>query len=161
MLRVLGLDWSGFSVMGSYLVTIVDQAEIPLNPFEVSATLSVIRILLAVLTLFYISRVRIKLIYVATSSILRYFAKINYHSKGEFHPAQRYTFCPVSFGAWIVVLRLSMGQSLSITIFGEILTSWMSMAGMVLVYTGYSLGMAQVGEISIDSTTVIALVLLT
>ena len=150
MLRVLGLDWSGFSVMGSYLVTIVDQAEIPLNPFEVSATLSVIRILLAVLTLFYISRVRIKLIYVATSSILRYLTKINYHSKGKFHPAQRYTFCPFSFGAWIVVVRLSMGQNFSVTIFGEILTSWMSMAGMVLVYTGYSLGMAQVGKISIN-----------
>ena len=87
MLRVLGLDWSGFSVMGSYLVTIVDQAEIPLNPFEVSATLSVIRIPLAVSTLFYISRVTIKLIYLATSSILRYFANISHHLKGNFHSA--------------------------------------------------------------------------
>ena len=87
MLRVLGLDWSGFSIMGSYLVTIVDLAEIPLNPFEVSATLSVIRIPLAVSTLFYISRVRIKLIYLATSSILRYFANISHHLKGNFHSA--------------------------------------------------------------------------
>ena len=71
MLRVLGLDWSGFYIMGSYLVTIVDQAEIPLDAFEVSATLSIIRIPLAALTIFYISRVRIKLIYIATTSVLR------------------------------------------------------------------------------------------
>ena len=71
MLRVLGLDWSGFYIMGSYLVTIVDQAEIPLDAFEVSAILSIIRIPLAALTIFYISRVRIKLIYIATTSVLR------------------------------------------------------------------------------------------
>ena len=71
MLRVLGLDWSGFYIMGSYLVTIVDQAEIPLDAFEVSATLSIIRIPLAALTILYISRFRIKLIYIATTSALR------------------------------------------------------------------------------------------
>ena len=72
MLRVLGLDWSGFFIMGSYLVTIVDQADIPMDAFKVAAILSFTRIPLAILTLFYISKVKIKTIYIATSTTLRY-----------------------------------------------------------------------------------------
>ena len=50
----------------------------------------------------------------------------------------------------MVVLRLTMGQNVTTNIFGEFLASWMSMAGMVFVYTGYSLGMAQVSNVSTE-----------
>ena len=50
----------------------------------------------------------------------------------------------------MVVLRLTMGQNVTTNIFGEFLASWMSMAGMVFVYAGYSLGMAQVSYISTE-----------
>lgn len=119
MLRVLGLDWSGFFIMGSYLVTIVDQADIPMDAFKVAAILSFTRIPLAILTLFYISKVKIKTIYIATSTTL-------------------------SIGAWMVVVRLYLGHEYSLSLFGETIGSWMTLAGMVILYTGYSLGMAQV-----------------
>ena len=50
----------------------------------------------------------------------------------------------------MVVLRLTMGHNVTTNIFGEFLASWMSMAGMVVVYTGYSLGMAQVSNVSTE-----------
>ena len=70
-LRVLGLDWSGFYALGSYLVTIVEDSQVPLEPYSVAAALSTYRIVLAFLTLLYISKVKTKHLYVATSTLLR------------------------------------------------------------------------------------------
>ena len=72
MLRVLGLDWSGFFIMGTNLVTIVEEAKVPMNPFNAAAALSVTRIPLSIVTMFYISKVKIKTTYFVTSTILRY-----------------------------------------------------------------------------------------
>ena len=44
----------------------------------------------------------------------------------------------------MVVVRLYLGHEYSLSLFGEIIGSWMTLAGMVILYTGYSLGMAQV-----------------
>ena len=44
----------------------------------------------------------------------------------------------------MVVVRLYLGHEYSLSLFGETLGSWMTLAGMVILYTGYSLGMAQV-----------------
>ena len=141
MLRVLGLDWSGFFIMGSYLVTIVDQADIPMDAFKVAAILSFTRIPLAILTLFYISKVKIKTIYIATSTTLRYktLSLITFYSLGK-----SLISLFNSIGAWMVVVRLYLGHEYSLSLFGETIGSWMTLAGMVILYTGYSLGMAQV-----------------
>ena len=71
MLRVLGLDWSGFFIMGSYLVAIVKASDVPLDSFVVSAGMSSYRILLAVVALFYMSKVKMKSLYIATSILHR------------------------------------------------------------------------------------------
>ena len=44
----------------------------------------------------------------------------------------------------MVVVRLYLGHEYSLSLFGETIGSWMTLAGMVILYTGYSLGMAQV-----------------
>ena len=44
----------------------------------------------------------------------------------------------------MVVVRLYLGHEYSLSLFGETIGSWMTLVGMVILYTGYSLGMAQV-----------------
>ena len=71
MLRILGLDWAGFFILGSYLVVIVKASSVPLDSFVVSAALSSYRIVLALLALLYMSKVKMKNLYVITAIVHR------------------------------------------------------------------------------------------
>ena len=141
MLRVLGLDWSGFFIMGTNLVTIVEEAKVPMNPYNAAAALSVTRIPLSIVTMFYISKVKIKTTYFVTSTILRFEVPYYDYSLTIYLVLQFFMF---SLGAWTVVLRLCLGEDTSTSTFGESLASWITLVGMVMVYVGYSFGMSQV-----------------
>ena len=146
MLRVLGLDWSGFFIMGTNLVTIVEEAKVPMNPFNAAAALSVTRIPLSIVTMFYISKVKIKTTYFVTSTILRYS-----NSDYSLIICIVLQFFMFSLGAWTVVLRLCLGEDTSTSTFGESLASWITLVGMVMVYVGYSFGMSQVIKATLDA----------
>ena len=57
--------------MGSYLVVIVKASNVPLDSNVVSAALSSYRIVLALLALLYMSKVKMKNLYVITAIVHR------------------------------------------------------------------------------------------
>ena len=115
------------------------QAESPIDPYKAAAYLTLMRLPFTLMMLTYISRVNIKSIYMATSSL-------------------------AGLGSLAVAIRLYFGIEGTALLVGEDVAVWMAVAGKIMMYagelillhlqrtnfisnlirTGFSLGQAQV-----------------
>ena len=119
VLRIFGLDWSGFCTLGAYQVLIVMQSQTPVDPYNVSAILGLLRILSAFAAITYISKVNVRTLYFVTSVV-------------------------AGLGTTLVGLRLMMTKNPFGNGIGEHLYTWMPLIGFSMYYIAIGGGMSQI-----------------